>query len=211
MFQFSNGDPPPSLHPAGDITVTTETDDDFVGWVFGWQSATSFYVAEWKARDSTSGMDYDSEDRIAGGIDGTPRGGGDQSRQYLAKAGLQIKRVSGTPADWAFWSTEDLEEVDDPANFENVKLIYQDENRVGWEPSTEYHFETTVNNVADTFQVVITEELSSGALLTVVDTGVISPGYSIVGGWGPFAFSQPDAQFSNLNFACLDVESPPAR
>lgn len=56
------------------VSVQIARDDDFVGWVFGFQDPTHFYVAQWKRRDQFASF------------------GRDQDDYHLSRAGLTIKR-----------------------------------------------------------------------------------------------------------------------
>jgi len=44
-----------TLHATGKISVQTTSDDDFIGFVFGWQDMSHFYLFDWKKAEQNDG------------------------------------------------------------------------------------------------------------------------------------------------------------
>ena len=112
---------------SANISVASLTGDNFVGWIFGFKNSTSFYVVQWKRTDqSASDWDNPSNWQLGPNMTGSPLtvvspATNNTSKQFRAKAGLQIKRVSGPIADFALWSTDELSQADDPVRYQVIE------------------------------------------------------------------------------------------
>lgn len=100
-----------SVNYSGIVTVETKEDDDYIGFVFAYQSNKSFYVVMWKK-------------------------GAQNWNGARAEVGIQLKLVNSTTGpstalSKALWHTGDT------AN--QVKLLWKS-SPVGWQPSTPYTF-----------------------------------------------------------------------
>lgn len=124
VLQTINGDPTFFVGPSnqinttirGSINVETSGDDDYIGFVFGFNGPAStgndmnFVLFDWKQADQSSGG-------------------------FLAREGLAISRVIGTITDYlpGFWGHTDSAQFDVLAtDFGSTR---------GWADNTQYNFE----------------------------------------------------------------------
>ena len=94
----------------GTFFVNTHTDDDYVGFVFSYQSNSQFYVVMWKKAQQT----YWEQ----------------QPFEAIAKPGIQLKLVDSIdgPGTWlrnALWHTGNTSD--------HVRLLWEDPEQQGWE------------------------------------------------------------------------------
>lgn len=184
VFQTVNGDPTVFFDPtanaqgtalSGTITVETAGDDDFIGFVLGYQSGeissavSDFLLIDWKQGNQTFG------------------GFG------LATAGLSISRVTGAGLganpDTKFWNHSDpgIEELQRATNL----------GATGWADNTEYLFDLVFNsNLVEVFVDGILE-LS----ITSADAGV---GAFADGSFGFYNYSQSRVRYGAIEERVVD-------
>ncbi|CAN9513294.1 unnamed protein product [Ophioblennius macclurei] len=161
----------------GTFHVNTVTDDDYVGFIFGYQDSSSFYVVMWKQTEQTYW----------------------QAAPFraVAEPGIQLKAVKSStgPGEYmrnSLWHTGNTPD--------QVRLLWKDPRNVGWKDKVSYrwflqhrpqvgyirvHFYEGSNLVADT-KVIIDTSMRGGRL-------------------GVFCFSQENIIWSNLKFRCNDT------
>ena len=80
VSQSRNGSPTVFLSPdtlindnvRGDIEVRTTSDDDFIGFVFGWQSTNDFYLFSWKQGNQSPALNGLVLAHVTAGISNIP-------------------------------------------------------------------------------------------------------------------------------------------
>lgn len=179
----------------GELLVETraQNDDDYVGFVWGAQDASNFYVIVWKKASQT--------------IQGLECEGGDTT----VPQGIMVKKIhdstkAGDPKGFAAMTGRDLFCEHDT---DRSKLLLGPSDTmnqtldVGWDLDTTYS--VTIKHTPGGSQVKVTkpganpgqeEEVSS---FTVVDTAAPF----VKGGFGSLSFSQPGACAQNFQASCL--------
>ena len=82
VLQTINGNPTVFLSPnsiindniQGDIRVVTTGDDDYIGFVFGWQSINDFYLFDWKQGNQSGSLRGFTLAHVTGGLGSIPFG-----------------------------------------------------------------------------------------------------------------------------------------
>jgi hypothetical protein len=188
ITQYKNSDPGMligkdafgSVLYSGTFFIRQNSDNDYAGFVFNYQSNQRFIVVMWKRVNES----YWIRDPF-------------ESRAY---AGIQVKLVDSpkgpsTHLRNALWRTGDTSVHE---HMVNVKTIYYDPNFHGWEHERGYQWEMTYNVQTDCMRL----KFYDGSKM-VIDTNCIC-NMGIKGGrLGVFEFSQPDVIFSNLHYKCL--------
>ncbi|XP_019856518.1 PREDICTED: cartilage oligomeric matrix protein-like isoform X2 [Amphimedon queenslandica] len=164
----------------GTFFIEKNSDDDYAGFVFNYQSNKRFIVVMWKKTNQTYWISSPFEAN--------------------AFAGIQVKVVDSnkgpsTHLRNALWRTGNTHAAD---HMVNVNTVWYDPNFYGWEYDTGYAWELTYNGNKDCMRL----KFYNGARM-IVDTGCLCDMGLKGGRLGVFAFSQQNVIFSNLHYECL--------
>ncbi|KAJ2948660.1 hypothetical protein O0L34_g7915 [Tuta absoluta] len=160
----------------GTLFVDSHIDDDYIGFVFGYQNNKRFYVVMWKKNSQTYWQT-------------TPF-------RAVAEPGIQLKLVNsktgpGKTLRNALWNTQSTPD--------QVKLLWIDSRNVGWREKTAYRWRLIHRPKIGLIRLKIYEGSKE-----VVDSGNQFD-YTLNGGrLGVFCFSQEMIIWSNLVYRCND-------
>lgn len=165
----------------GTFFVDDIWDDDYVGFIFSYQSNRKFYSVMWKKSDQT----YPDHDPF----------------KAEAKRGIQLKLINSEtgPGKWlrnSLWHTGDYPN--------QVKLLWIDPQNVGWKASTAYRWLLMHRPMQNG---LIRLRIFEGETM-VVDSGKIYDTTLTGGRLGMYCFSQEKITWSNLVYRCNDDEVP---
>ncbi|MCI4392611.1 hypothetical protein PGIGA_G00147890 [Pangasianodon gigas] len=161
----------------GTFHVNTVTDDDYAGFIFGYQDSSSFYVVMWKQTEQTYWQAVPF--------------------RAVAEPGIQLKAVKSKTGPGEFlrnslWHTGNTKD--------QVQLLWKDPRNVGWKDKVSYRW-----NLQHRPQVgYIRVRFYEGASL-VADSGVVIDMSMRGGRLGVFCFSQENIIWSNLKYRCNDT------
>lgn len=157
------------------LFVNTQSDDDFVGFAFGFQNTRNFYLFTWKQKAQSywqSRPDFLSS----------------------AKTGIELKYIRSSTGPGfdlraALWHS---------GNFTNqVTELWHDDQRRGWEDHIPYRLELMHRPAMSLIRLKVYKESAIW-----LDTSYIIHNKLNGGRLGPYSFSQPNLILSDIRIKC---------
>lgn len=189
----------------GRLAVETKNDDDFIGFVWGWQDPRQHYLMRWKQKGQNLGGN-----------------GGQRARCGIGEEGIAVLRVDADPsepgtltetdsfftADYVMpcemhWSTERFREPDMGGSTEYL-LSPEDPGAFaqGWDDRTTYRFDIYFTPTKTKFVIYEDDPSVNAVPLKLTEFEVTDTTFP-EGGLGFYTNSQPDVQFLDFNLASL--------
>ncbi|XP_076289323.1 cartilage oligomeric matrix protein-like [Lasioglossum baleicum] len=181
--QLLNSDPGLAIGPdvmssvdfGGTFYVDNNSDEDFVGFVFAYQSNSKFYVVSWK-RERQEYWEY-------------------APFSAMGDPGIVLKLVNSNtgPGEHlrnSLWHHESVPN--------QTKVLWQDPKKVGWKPRTTYRWQL----IHRPRNGLIRFQLYQGANL-IADSGDLHDATLKGGRLGVYCFSQEQITWSNLEYRCV--------
>ncbi|KAG7318429.1 hypothetical protein KOW79_018184 [Hemibagrus wyckioides] len=161
----------------GTFHVNTVTDDDYAGFIFGYQDSSSFYVVMWKQTEQTYWQAVPF--------------------RAVAEPGIQLKAVKSMTGPGEFlrnslWHTGNTKD--------QVRLLWKDPRNVGWKDKVSYRWMLQHRPQVGYIRVRFYEGTN-----LVADSGMVIDTSMRGGRLGVFCFSQENIIWSNLKYRCNDT------
>ncbi|XP_026843158.1 cartilage oligomeric matrix protein-like, partial [Drosophila persimilis] len=164
----------------GTFYVNDDTDDDYAGFIFSYQSNHKFYVVQWKKGSQTY---WESKPFIAS-----------------AEPGIQIKLIDSHTGPGSMMRNSLWRDSDTPGQ---ARLLWKDPRNVAWKEKTSYRWSLVHRPAIGLIRLQMYEGQS-----LVIDSGNVYDSTLKGGRLGVFCFSQEMIIWSNLKYKCNNHVDP---